>query len=201
MCERSSNGSLPFLDVDVNQCNSVFQTQVYLKPTNPGQYFNGNSEYHKKYKDSAVNTFIRRAISHCSTWASTHCELERITQCLANNRYTNKHVNSSIKNALNKWYTRPATPPPEENNIKSYYRAFIHSKYKESENNVKKIVLENVTLVEEGKRIQLVMYYRNNKTANLLMKNLPKPTDDPLKQRKYICMTTIHLSRRISCHV
>ena len=82
--------------------NSVLQMQVYAKPTNLRQCPNGDSEWPQKYKDSVVNTFIRRGISHSSTWASTHCELERITQFLINNGYTNKH----------KWDDKPATPRP-----------------------------------------------------------------------------------------
>ena len=73
----------------------------------------------------------------------------------------------------------------------------------------------NVTLVD-NKKISLIVYYKNNKTKISLWKNHPKPNTDLLKERMvvyrftcpiqgcpglYIGMTTVLLSKRISCHL
>ncbi|XP_066952259.1 uncharacterized protein [Macrobrachium rosenbergii] len=64
---------LPFLDVLVGQQEECFVMQVYMKPTNG--CVNGESECPERYKCTAISTFIRRALSHCSSWKGTHTEL------------------------------------------------------------------------------------------------------------------------------
>ena len=54
-------------------------------------------------------------------------------------------------------------------------------KYKDRERAIKKIVMDNASPVEEGKRIQIITYYRNFKIVSLLKGNHPKPMEDPLK--------------------
>lgn len=92
----------------------------------------------------------------------------------------------------------------------------MHPQYREDENSMKKIVMENVTPTEDSKRINLVIYYKNRRTRDLVMKNNPSPpAREPLKQKNvvyqfvcpvrgcpgaYIGMTTMRLSKRISCH-
>ena len=50
-----------------------------------------------------------------------------------------------------------------------------------NERAIKKIVMDNTSSMKEGRRIQLITCYRNNKTASLLIKNHPKHTEDPPK--------------------
>ena len=86
----------------------------------------------------------------------------------------------------------------------------MSSKYKEEEQIIKGIV----TSVDNNRKISLITYYKSNKTKNFLMKNHHKPNEDPLKEhmvvyrftcpiqgcpRSYIGMTTMRLSKRISC--
>ena len=47
--------------------------------------------------------------------------MERVSQNLVNSRYSNYHINNSIKNAQNKWYRIPITLPSEEGIISLYY--------------------------------------------------------------------------------
>ena len=69
--------------------------------------------------------------------------------------------------------------------------------------------------VNINSEINLVIYYKNRKSANLIMKNSPTSNSDMLKKRnvvyaytcphercsqQYIGMTTMRLSKRISCH-
>ena len=72
--------------------------------------------------------------------------------------------------------------------------------------------MDKASPVEKGKRIQLIIYYRNNRTLDLLMKNNSKPNEDPSKQhvvmyrflcpvQAYVGITTVRLSKRILDHV
>ncbi|XP_068212601.1 uncharacterized protein [Palaemon carinicauda] len=62
---------------------------IYIKPTNLDLCLNGDSECPARYKASTVKAYIHRALSHCSSLADTHQELDRVTQVLVNNGYSN----------------------------------------------------------------------------------------------------------------
>ncbi|KAG0718346.1 hypothetical protein GWK47_007743 [Chionoecetes opilio] len=73
--ESSSGKSMPFLDILVTQQKECFNTNVYVKPTNPGHCLNGESYIPQRYKDSTIGAYIRRALTHCSTWQLVHKEI------------------------------------------------------------------------------------------------------------------------------
>ncbi|XP_068250248.1 uncharacterized protein [Palaemon carinicauda] len=90
---RHSQGNcLPLLDVLVTSTENGFRTTEYTKPTNLGMCLNGDSECPTRYKSSTINVYVRRALTHCSTWHDTHKELDRISQVLVNNGFSNKHI-------------------------------------------------------------------------------------------------------------
>ncbi|XP_064079396.1 uncharacterized protein LOC135196473 [Macrobrachium nipponense] len=66
--EYSSDDRLPFLDVLVTKTNQKLVTTVYTKATNLGLCLNGDSECPAWFKTTTVRAFVRRALSHCSTW-------------------------------------------------------------------------------------------------------------------------------------
>ena len=102
-CENSSNGKLPFLDVMLSQENrNQFVTHVYKKPTNLGLCLNGHSECPDRYKRSAINAYIRRALTHCSSWPATTKEIDDATQMLVNNGFSNKEIASQIRKTIDK---------------------------------------------------------------------------------------------------
>ena len=212
--ERPVEGKLPFLDILVNKENDSFATSVYRKPTDAGLCLNGDSECPDRYKNSVIDTYIRRALSHCSTWKSTDREIEHSAQILVNNGFSNKHINKRIRTTINNWYN----PTPRENKteLKLFYRGYFHRNHKQDEAALRKIVRENVTPTEENTIINLNIYYKNPKTANLLIKNNPAPPPGDLKKANviyqfkcqemgcahtYIGMTTTRLSKRISSHL
>ncbi|XP_064089200.1 uncharacterized protein LOC135203401 [Macrobrachium nipponense] len=64
--------------------------------------------------------------------------------------------------------------------IKAFIRralshSFMHHQYKEDEVAMKKIIEEHIRPIEEGKRVSLIIYYKNRHTKDLLMKNNPSP--------------------------
>ena len=216
--ESSDNGHLPFLDVKVSQgSDNKFSTEVYRKSTNLGLGLNGESECPERYKKSAISAYIRRALTHCSTWPSTTKEFENATQILVNNGFSNKDINNTIRKAVDKWYmdSDDDDRPQEKDLIKIFYKNQFHAKYKEDERALRTIIQEQVKPVNINSEINLVIYYKNRKSANLILKNSPTSNSDMLKKRnvvyaytcphercsqQYIGMTTMRLSKRISCH-
>ena len=77
-CEQSNQGTLPFLDISVHQDpeNNTFHTEVFRKGTNLGLCLNGESECPERYKTSTISAYVRRALTHCSTWHATSKEME-----------------------------------------------------------------------------------------------------------------------------
>ena len=219
-CENSTNGQLPFLDVLLTQDqNSTLKTSVYRKPTNMGLCLNGRSECPDRYRRSTINAYIRRALTHCSTWASTSQEIDNVTQTLVNNGFSNKEINFQVRKAIDKWYinnndsTSPTSDQQEETRI--FYRNQYHRNYKKDESALRNIIENHVKPVNNN-NVKLIIYYKNKKTCNLILKNNPSPPADMLKKRnvvyhfkcpnmrcshEYIGMTTMRLSKRISCHV
>ena len=219
--ENSINGNLPFLDVLLTQGDSRenFSTTVYKKPTNMGLCLNGKSECPDRYKKTAINAYIRRALSHCSSWRSTTEEIDNATQMLINNGFTNKSIMMQIRKTMDHWYNDISNPDPPaiapQEKINLFYKNQWHRNYKKDEKALREIINVNVKPVNSSDIVNLVIYYKNRKTSNLIMKNNPTPSPDTLKKRnvvylfkcpimscthEYIGMTTMRLSKRMSCH-
>ena len=121
-----------------------------------------------------MDTYIRRALTHCSTWPLTDTELEHVTQTLINNGYSNQEVQERVRVNINKWYANPTQKPPTQE-IKLFYRAYFHKNHKQDEAAIRKIINENVAPTEEDTKINLNIYYKNKRTSELLLKNNPAP--------------------------
>ncbi len=100
--QHSVNGTMPFLDVLVKQQQVKFNTAVHIKPINPGHCCNGRNECPDRYKDSIIGAYIQRALIHCSTWQQVHEEIERATQVLINNNFSEKNIVHQTKKIIDK---------------------------------------------------------------------------------------------------
>ena len=114
-----------------------------------------------------MNAYIRRALTHCSTWNNTHQELERITQVLINNGYENTEVNTAIRRAIDKWYKKE--DPEKTSKILLYYKNIMSTEYKTDERIIKDIVQHHVKPTNEEDCISLIIYYNTKKTSQLLI--------------------------------
>ena len=196
-----------------------FNTSVYVKASNPGHCLNGMSECPQRYKESTISAYIRRALSHCNEWQSVHKELERASQILINNGFSNKEVEKSTKKILDKWYNNENQNTTAENTIKIYYKSVFSTAYKEDERIMQQIIKRNVKPTAPNTQIKLIIYYQNKKTSHLILRNNTRHTDNDLQKSyviyKYTCklgdcatqpstyigMTTMKLSRRLSYHL
>ncbi|XP_064106896.1 uncharacterized protein LOC135215872 [Macrobrachium nipponense] len=160
--EFSNEGQLPFLDVLISKTDDGLKTSVYTKQTNLGLCLNGDSECPARFKNTTVRAYIRRALTHCSSWQDTHKELDRVTQMLVNNGYPNRLVDKEVRTALDRWYGENERPQPHlHEKIKLYYKARMHARHFEDEDALRKIIKENVTPTEADKELELVIYYQN----------------------------------------
>ncbi|XP_050704115.1 uncharacterized protein LOC126989586 [Eriocheir sinensis] len=215
--EKSVNNSIPFLDILVKQEEQSFNTEVFVKPTNPGHCLNGRSECPQRYKDSTIGAYVRRALTHCSTWQQVHSEIERSTQVLLNNGFSEIEINRHTKKIMDSWHSPKTTEKKQE--ITIFYRAFFSTAHKEEERIMRQIVHRNLKPTNQEKKISLRIYYKNKKTSHLLLKNNTRPDKETTQKSdviyrfnctrgncevlssSYIGMTTMRLSRRLTFHL
>ena len=213
--EIGVEGKLPFLDITVNNNGSKFETSVYHKPTDQGKCLNYDSECPEKYKISVITNYINRAYRISDSWHNFHQEISHVRQILVNNNYPNALFDSQLKKFLDK---KQSIKEPIESKhlIPIYYESQMHNNYQIEERAIKDIVYNNTKCHDKNSKINLIFYYKNLKTANLVMKNNMSPVTTKLQQSDVVykfscplphsqaveyvglCQTT--LSRRLTMH-
>ena len=217
--EVSKNNALPFLDTLVSIEADTYITSVYTKKSNLGMCMNGNGECPKRYKISVIGAYVRRAISHCSSWIALDSELQRASQVLVNNDYSINDINREINKQLSKFIESQQRTSSQQSLLKLYYRNYMSTGYKVDERILTDIVRRGVIPVHEEDSVQLTIYYKNKKTSQLIMRNnLNEKTRDlsrtgvvyqytcPIgncktRNNSYIGMSTTTLSRRLTYHL
>ena len=103
-----------------------------------------------------------------------HKELERASQILINNGFSNKDVERSTKKILERWYNNdnPSGPKPaNEDSIKIYYKSFFSTAYKEDERIMQQIIKRNVKPIDPNTQIKLIILL-------LKQENVPSPPQE-----------------------
>ena len=170
--EKSKNKTLPFLDILVSQKENKFDTTVYTKPTNTGRCLNARGECPESFKRSVVEAYVKRAITHCSSWKEVHRELERTAQTLTNNGYSDCMIQDVIRNRLEKLYTDQKKD--EEKNTKQeitiYHRISYHTQFENEKQATTNILKRGIVPIEPYK-LKVQIYSKPNMTAQTIMKN------------------------------
>ena len=174
--ELNVNQKLPFLDVLVDSSNSQFITKVYRKPTDMGTCLNANSFCPERYKISVIHNYLNRAYKISTNWIDFNNEVDHIKQMLINNNYSN----SMFDQTLNKFLQQKCNQNNNENNknsIKIFYHNQMHTNYKVEERVIKEILHNNIQCNSPDDKLNIIFYYKNKRTCNLVMKNnlAPKP--------------------------
>ena len=145
-------------------------------------------------------------------------ELKRVKQVLVDNGYSNRIVDQIINNKINKYLNRNNNNNTINNDhITFYYRNIMNNQYKIDEKIITDIIKKNIKSVNPNQKIKLLIYYKNSKTANRIIKNNTSICTNPLQKsyvvyqyncpiegcdlQTYIGMTTTTLSRRLTCHL
>ena len=216
--ELSVQGKIPFLDVAITQCDNKIITDVYRKPTDMGKCINAASECPQRYKTSVIRSYIRRAYKICSSWQLFDAEIRRVKQNLVNNGFSNNLIESEIKIFLDKTHNKKNKLLDQTYNV--YYCNQMSESYKTDERILKEMIKSNVKCNDNSYRLNLIIYYKNAKTKNLVMQNniaakrsglqrtnvlyeftCPKEDCRLLQNMKYIGETTTSLSRRLTMHL
>ena len=217
--ETEENQRLPFLDVLVHRNPTSFSTEVYVKSTNLGFCLNAASECPERYRRSVINAFVKRALTHCSSWTATNLELTRVSQMLANNGYPRHLVDSTIKHRLDTFMEEQEHQGDSTPDIHLYYKNYMSSAYSKDEKALRKIIHDHVQPIDSDTKLKLIIYYKTRRTSNLVMKNNCLPPSSPLQEvslvyqytctngdcshltSAYIGSTTTTLSKRITSHL
>ena len=220
--ESGVDRKLPFLNVLVEKQENRFKSLVYRKPTDVGSCMNANGDTPVQYKTSVIKGFLYRARSLCSDRGDMMLEIKRAKQILVNNGYSNIEVEKEIKAFLHTVDRPPRENQGEGSTHTLFYRNFMNNKYKEDERVLKRIVKENVSLRDNRDQLKVVIYYKNMKSRNLIMRNncAKKPRKFakthvvykfrckkgdcehlPPRNTAYPGLTTDTLSRRLSFHL
>lgn len=169
--EIEESNRLPFLDVDVGKCGGRLTSRVHVKATSSGDCLNFNSVAPYRYKVGVIRTMLHRAYMVCSDYESLHLEFNRIKTLLNNNNFPMKTIESEINKfmttKMNNNNNAQITPP-----INLYYKNQMCTQYKQEEENIKKIISDNIRSTEDRK-VQLTIYYKSRKLSNLFIKNNP----------------------------
>jgi hypothetical protein len=217
--ETSIQQKIPFLDVAVDGSNGIYTTSVYKKPTDAGRCLNAVSECPTRYKTSVISAFLKRAYDISSNWNIFTADVARIKQTLVNNGFTNSEFDRRLKHFLDNKFE-----PHEENTIsptihKLFYKNQMSAAYKTDERVLKSILSQHVQCAQPHNKLQPIIYYKNKKTSNMIMRNnLGSKRDDlrstgvvyqytckngdcGLHTSCYIGETVTTLSRRITGHL
>ena len=213
--EMNLDNKLPFLDVLVDTSNNVFDTKVYRKPTSYDTCLNAESECIERYKKSVITSYLNRAYKVTKTWKDFHDEIIYVKQTLINNNFSNNIVDTSI-NRFVESKMKKQNESDQISTISLFYKAQMHENYKIDERILKDIIGNNITCKDPHQQLRFLIYYKDNKTSNLVMRNnlnseycaagqtnVVYEFECPFPHAKvetYIGMTASTLHRRLESH-
>ena len=137
---------------------------------------------------------------------------------LVNNGYSNSDFDKTVKSVLEGSMSGEAASDAN-NDITVFYRNTMTSSWKKDEKAMRDIVHRNCRTRDPAQKLRLTIYYKNPKTASLIMKNNTSHKTTTLKQTNvvydfqcktgdcatrevhYIGHTTTSLSRRLTMHL
>ena len=183
---------------------------------------NGNGDCTDSYKRGVIRSYVKRALTHCSTWPLVDRELKRVKQMLINNGYNNNDVDDISRDMIHKYMTTPNTVRNAEDrhskSIDLYYRNTLTPSWKKDEKAIRDIITRHVIPAQPNHRVHLHIYYKTPRTSALIMRNNQQsiPTlqhtnvvyrfqcstgDCATRNVYYIGHTTTTLSRRLTMHL
>ena len=120
---------------------------------------------------SVIKGYLKRAYEISSSWELLHAEISRMKQVLINNGFPNHIVDRDVEIVMNNISTGRKSSRDTTNTIKVYYANQMNNNYKTDEKVIKNIIKNKVTPKDSTTRMELIIYYKNQKTRQLVMKN------------------------------
>ena len=180
--ELHTNNKLPFLDVLVDSSNNQFITKVYRKPTDMGTCINANSFCPERYKTSVIHNYLNRAYKISTNWNDFNTEVNQIKQNLINNNFSNFLFDQTLNRFLQQKYDNDNVNHDNKNSIKIFYHNQMQTNYKLEERVIKDLLQRNIQCISPNDKLNIIFYYKNKRTCNLVMRNNLAPKPPPLQQ-------------------
>ena len=99
-CENEENGSIPFLDIDINKTKDGLVTGVYRKPTHTGLGLSWFSFCPQIYKVNSIKTLLDRAYALCSNYFTLHAEIGKLRDFFLQNNFKESLFDDVLKKFL-----------------------------------------------------------------------------------------------------
>ena len=174
--ETEKSEKLAFLDCLVQKFEDNFKTSVYVKDTNSGDCINYYSICPERYKVGVIKTLLHRAFHVSSDRYIFFHEVQRIKQLLTNNNFPIQVIEKTIENFLNDklaYKNESGNLNAEQDlpNSKLYFESQMTTNYKAEEKKLQEIIQKHVTSTPETSSVKLIIYYKNRKLGNMLIRN------------------------------
>jgi hypothetical protein len=119
-------------------------------------------------------------------------ETARIKQTLVNNGFSNSDFDRRLNHFINSKFDKQ-TARQEVVTHTLFYKNQMSLAYKTDERVLHSILTQNTQCVQLTDRLQLVVYYKNKKTSNLIMKNNLNSGKEDLRSTSVVYQYTCHL--------
>ena len=145
-----------------------------------------------------------------------HEEVSHVKQILINNNYSNTLIDKVTQKFVNKKVNSNSKEESTLEKLNLYIHNQMHKNYNIDEKVIRDIIMNNTRCNNQSQKLNIIFYYKNLKTSNLVMKNNLTPQRSHLfetnviyefncpfpncQSEKYIGMTQNTLSRRLTLH-
>jgi len=105
-----------------------------------------------------------------------------------------------IDDAIDKFLSKAMQCPSnddEEQNINLFYESQMTSQYRSEEKRIKSIISDNIKPAIDGTKVKLIIYYKNRKLKDLIIKNRPH-TNSELADRHGVVYQ--YYCSNVGCH-
>ena len=203
--EPAHEGVLPFIGINIRNCQGTISTSIHRKETNKGLLLHHHSHCDNRYKKSLLRTMIIRAYRISSSWRLFHDECCTLQKIFSKLQYPVELIQQTIKEVINDEHstkprptdTEPRAPPPRL--VLPYKTAKLAHR-----------VRTELRSLSTRLGAELRPVFTSKKVAQLVSKPVPK---DPLVSRScvvydykcacdmhYVGFTSRHLHQRLIEH-
>jgi hypothetical protein len=184
--EIEKANTLPFLDVLAQNNGNTLSTSVFVKDTNYGDCLNFDSLCPDRYKIGVIKALLHRGYHICSDWNLFHIEINRIKQLLVNNNFPMSLIEKTVNNFIRQKMQEIPMEDANRTEIKLFYQNQMSAHYKLEEKQLQSIIKKHVTPAQENSELKLLIYYKNPKLRDILMRNRPKSLNPATSDRHHV---------------
>ena len=147
-----------------------------------GNCINSNSSCPDRYKTSDIHNYLNRTYKIFTNWNDFNNEIIEIKQNLINNNFSNSLFDKTLNKFLQQKYDSNNVNQDNKNSIKIFYHNQMQSNYKKEERIIKELLRTNIQCVSPNDKLDIISYYKNKRSCNLVMKNNVSPKPHPMQQ-------------------